>query len=455
MKKMYSRFILLSFLLIATVPYVSFAQKNQTFQWQAYENVEEVGFAQEELSQLKNQLGSTKTAALLVIYKGHVLFSYGDNTRKFMLHSIRKSMMNALIGREVASGTLRLDATLADLQIDDIGKLTTEEKKATLKDLLSSRSGIFHPAAYSPRGMAKNLPERGSHTPGTFWYYNNWDFNTLLTIYERQSGKRFFEAFTTEIAQAIGMEDFELEDNYYRHEPEKSIHPAYLMRMSSRDMARFGLLYLNEGAWANQQLLSSEWIQQSTSAVTDNLPGFDTREGYGMLWWTATINNKNAYYASGSGGQRILVLPEDDMIIVHRANTYENRNVSDAEVNQIIETLLVAKKKEVSPSSATLKPYKPKKKVFEDVYHGSMDQYLGTYRHKFLGNMTIQKEKGGYYLKNNIGTFRLYVTNENTFMPVDIETPMVMEQASEGHNKFTIETRFDKNRRVTHVVFYY
>ena len=113
-----------------------------------------------------------------------------------------------------------------------------------MRDLLESRSGVYHEAAAESEEMSASRPARGSHPPGAFSYYNNWDFNTLGTIFEKLTGVKIFEAFTTEIADPIGMEDFSLEDCGYAYEEAKSRHPACNFRMSARDMARFGLLYL-------------------------------------------------------------------------------------------------------------------------------------------------------------------------------------------------------------------
>ena len=77
-----------------------------------------------------------------------------------------------------------MSSTLAELGIDDNEpSLTDVEKRATVRDLLTARSGVYHPALYETPGMAAMRPLRGSHLPGTHWYYNNWDFNALGTIY--------------------------------------------------------------------------------------------------------------------------------------------------------------------------------------------------------------------------------------------------------------------------------
>ncbi len=146
-----------------------------------------------------------------------------------MQTSVRKSYMSAMVGIYADKGKINLNSTLADLGIDEVPPLTAIEKQARVIDLLAARSGIYLPAAYSPRSM--KLPQRGKHRPDEAWLYNNWDFNVLATIFNQNTGKDFFEAFYKEIARPIQMEDFRLFDCFYRYEKEKSLHPAYLFKL--------------------------------------------------------------------------------------------------------------------------------------------------------------------------------------------------------------------------------
>src|SRR5262249_5297964 len=72
--------------------------------------------------------------------------------------------------------------------------LTDGEKQATVRDLLMARSGVYHEAAAENDHMKQVRPERGSHRHGTFWYYNNWDFNVLGTIYRQRTSGDIFGA---------------------------------------------------------------------------------------------------------------------------------------------------------------------------------------------------------------------------------------------------------------------
>ena len=77
------------------------------------------------------------------------------------------------------------------------------------------------------------------------------------------------------------MQDFLLSDCHFGYEREKSQHPAYVFNMSTRDLARFGLLYLNEGRWGEQRILSTAWVEESTTAYSTKALSGDP---YGYMW---------------------------------------------------------------------------------------------------------------------------------------------------------------------------
>jgi len=294
--------------------------------WEQYESPEEAGFSSEKLAEAKALYDTLDAAAFLIVYDGRVLASWGDVKRRYMCHSVRKSFLSALYGIRVNDGTIDLDKTLAELNIDDKDELTEKEKEATIRDLLKSRSGVYHPAAYETPGMKAARPKRRSHKRDTFWYYNNWDFNALCTIFKQETGNDFFDDFKKRIADPIQMEDFRLMDCYYHLEPENSIHPAYPFRVSARDAARFGLLFLGEGQWHEKQIISKEWVKESTSihSHTDNRGG-----GYGYLWWIpgGDFKDLEMYAALGVGTQMIAVIPGANMVIVQRVDTYIGKQV--------------------------------------------------------------------------------------------------------------------------------
>ena len=424
--------------------------------WQQYIVPEEAGFSSEELELARQKFEESEAAGVLVIYDGQVLVSWGDTARRFRCASVRKSFMNALYGIYVGKEKIDLSETLADLKIDDVQSLTAQEKQAKVVDLLTARSGIFHPAAYSPRNMAKNLPQRGSHAPGTFWYYNNWDFNTLATIFEQETQKVVFETFKEDIADQIQMEDFELRHTHYRFE-DKSQHPAYLFRMTARDMARFGLLYLNNGRWNGKQIIPEEWVAESTKPFSTELGRFSERGSFGYLWWVSQLRGQRMYFASGSGGQRICVLPDANLVFVHVVNSYDNNNVRHGDIMSLLGLILDAKEGEPK-SKPNLVGYKPPEtdqpkavKVNDEI----LSKYVGSYRHRFLGKLEIGAGEKSLIMTTGIGKFKLFPMSESEFFPEDIETPVHFQKASEENRQNTAVSMLNKNRKVEKVVFYY
>jgi CubicO group peptidase (beta-lactamase class C family) len=320
--------------------------------WEQAEKPEDLGYSSERLARAKKWTAELNTAAVVIVVDGVVLYQWGEVATKYIVHSIRKSFLSALFGNYVGNGTIDLDATMKELGIDDKDpSLTTLEKTATVRDLLKAKSGIYHAAAAESPGMKALKPKRHSHKPGTFWYYNNWDFNALGTIFEQLTGKNIFNAFKTDIADPVQMEDYEPADGIKSAVPE-SIHQAYHFRMTARDMARFGLLMLRKGQWNGKQIIPEDWVEESTQAYSDaRLYGSDA---YGYMWWVAEnghphkhmpgVNLKaGTYSARGYGGHYIFVIPDRNMVVVHRVDTYIPGNfVSGQDVGILLQLIFDA-----------------------------------------------------------------------------------------------------------------
>lgn len=340
---------LLSFLILMVI--TAFHCSAQTFpgeKWSIADNPEEYGFDSEILDKAREHTDSIHTSAVVIVHDGVIVDEWGDVEGGYMTHSIRKSFLSALYGNYVKDGVIDMDETMEDLGIEDKHNLTEEEKEATIHDCLKARSGVYHPALYESESMKDKKPERHTMKAGTHWYYNNWDFNVLGTIFEEKSGKGIFEAIEEEIAKPIQMEDFEADDGWYVTGDE-SKHKAYPFRITARDMARFGLLMLNDGQWEDKQIIPGDWVKESTRYHSDAaLYGVD---GYGYMWWVARDHNKyphlpnvdipeGSYSARGAGGHIILVIPEFDMVVVHRVDTdKDGHSVSKKNIGTLVDII--------------------------------------------------------------------------------------------------------------------
>jgi CubicO group peptidase (beta-lactamase class C family) len=310
----------------------------------------------EKLKVAREYSATISTDAVILVVDGQILDEWGATSLKHNVHSVRKSLLNSIYGIYVHAGRIDLQKTLGELGIDDNEpSLTEEEKRATVRDLLMARSGVYHAALYESPNMKKARPARHSHQPGSFWYYNNWDFNVLGEIFERAVKNSIFREFNDKIALPTQMEDFVVEDGDYVTGPD-SVHPAYPFRMTARDLARFGLLFLRLGVWRGNQVVPSEWVRESTMAYSDagTYPGEGggAAGGYGYLWWTS-IDGKHfpnvtmpdgSYSARGSGGQYIIVVPAYDLIVVHMVDTdIEDREVSVPQFSKLLQLILDSK----------------------------------------------------------------------------------------------------------------
>jgi CubicO group peptidase (beta-lactamase class C family) len=193
-------------------------------------------------------------------------------------------------------------------------------------DLLRARSGVYHLVDFETASMTRNRPPRGSHAPGTYWYYNNWDFNVLGTIFEKKTGMKIGQAFYQRIAKPIGMQDFEPADVFYFGGP-ASIHPTYHFEISARDMARFGLLYERHGRWGSKQIVPEAWVEKSSHATEMAKSNGVGIGGYEYLWWIdyggvhfPEVDLPGIYSARGAGAHYVFVIPTLGMVVVHRTD---------------------------------------------------------------------------------------------------------------------------------------
>jgi CubicO group peptidase (beta-lactamase class C family) len=324
--------------------------------WERIVNPGDYGWDNTMLKQLRSFIiDSAHTTGFMVVQSGKVLVDYGDIQELSYLASCRKSVLSMLYGPFIENGTIKLNATVEQLRLDDVGGLLPVETKATIKDLLTARSGVYHPA--SNEGDASSMaPKRGSVQPGSFWLYNNWDFNIAGYILEQQTGKSIYELIDSILAKPLHMQDWRKEIQRKTGDTAKSKYLAYHMWFSTRDMARIGHLMLRKGKWKSQQVLPANWVTTTTLPVTSYNEAAQSKTayfhfGYGYLWWVwdAPYNKgvyEGAYTASGAFGQFITVIPKLDLVIAHKTKYEYERQVPTDLYLKILDKLVAARKAE-------------------------------------------------------------------------------------------------------------
>jgi CubicO group peptidase (beta-lactamase class C family) len=404
----------------------------------SYADPAEAGFDAARLEAARVTWEGIPSSAFLVVSDGAVVAARGDVDRRFMCHSVRKSFMSALYGIYWDRGEIELNKTLVDLGIDDEDDVLLEsEKQARILDLLKARSGIFHPAAYA--GRTDSQP-RGSQGPGRYFAYNNWDFNTLVTILEQETGDKVFEAFDEHFAEPLEMEDWRLSDGYYHYERDKSMHPAYPFRLSARDAARFGLVYARDGLWGESRILSRDWVRRSTAMYSID----DDVAGYGLLWWIYREPRFKQYgmaSALGVGNQMIAVLPDIDLVIVNRANTYQGQRTPMPGLLDLIEAVLEARVGEPNPDPELMPLAVPGSDPrLKPVPSVQLAEFVGEwpYPPTPLGlpprtTVTMTVDDGALVAFSEVsGTFREYLQPDGSFIEEDSLERYVQIRDGEG-----------------------
>lgn len=142
-------------------------------------------------------------------------------------------------------------------------------------------------------------------------------------------------------------------------EGDVSVFPAYRFWMTARDLARFGLLYLDRGWWGDREVVPSAWVAESLTRHSDAGDGV----GYGYMWW---IMPDRSYLATGTGGQKIRLYPEQRLVIVNQVNTgrgfrrtlwwFWGRRVNNSDISGLRRRLEAALPAVVGLEAATPRP---------------------------------------------------------------------------------------------------
>lgn len=289
--------------------------------WTRFPTLQSAGLDAQKMAAMEHSLYERPTTSMMVVKGGKVAYTYGDVAAVSYLASARKSLLSMLYGKYVESGVIDLNTTIAQLGITENSDLLPIEKTATIRDLLTSSSGVYWPAG-SPGGQ-EDTPARGSKTPGQYFHYNNWDFNVAGEAFQRLTKKTVFQAFEEDLAKPLGFEDFDItRQRMLGYESDPSRYKAYHLFLSGRDMARLGQVMINDGQWNGRQVVPAKWVKEST-AVHVTAAGTQSELGYGYLWWLPSETRKSpawagSFLANGHFGQFILGLPALDMVIVHR-----------------------------------------------------------------------------------------------------------------------------------------
>lgn len=234
------------------------------------------------------------------------------------IRSCTKSVVGALVG------TARIDETLPDLSVT-IGELIPDRIPADadpriatipLWSLLTMTSGIAWDwstdyerleAAGDP--VLHTLSQPIAYEPGAFYAYNSGGSHLIGLMVAAAAGQPLEDYAATALFEPLGMAP-----GVWRRSPQGEAIGGYGLQLAPRDMARLGYLYLHDGVWNDGQLITPEYIEQSTIWQSSGDPTGGSP--YGYQWWVSSATGYEAFYALGYGGQFIYVVPALDLIVV-------------------------------------------------------------------------------------------------------------------------------------------
>jgi CubicO group peptidase (beta-lactamase class C family) len=277
--------------------------------------------------------------SFLVVRHGYIVyeayFNGFDSSSLNDVQSVTKSVTSALVGIAQANGGIKnLDMTLADALPDYFqGNQHADKRTVTLRNLLMMRSGIQFDNGSMPGDpdavkaflasdlVAYALSQPVAHKPGEAWNYSTLDAQLVSVLFQRSTGKSLNDYASTSLFAPLGIKNF----TWGQDKAGYSIGGGFL-QLTTRDMAKFGYLYLNNGLWDGKQIIPRSWITLTTTPQGKGLYGDKVQpiEWYGYYWWTWKpdwFKGHPAIAAQGSAGQFIDIFPDLDMVVVITADS--------------------------------------------------------------------------------------------------------------------------------------
>ena len=255
------------------------------------------------------------------------------------MQSVSKSITSTLVGIAIGRGEVPPVSTpVLPLFADFTAPPADPRRDAmTLEDVLTMRTGIawdestitYTDPRNSCAGMEKSadwvqfvLDQPMAADPGTTFVYNSGATELLSYLLKRGTGKQADEYAAEHLFGPLGITD-----TYWKRTPTGLNDTEGGLYLTARDLAKIGYLYLHDGMWDGRRLLPEGWVGKATSPLVDTRPGQPRSRQYGYQWWVlpSADGATRAYAALGYGGQRLIVVPEHDLVAVFTGwNIYEH-----------------------------------------------------------------------------------------------------------------------------------
>ncbi|MVN76963.1 serine hydrolase [Hymenobacter sp. HMF4947] len=280
--------------------------------------------------------------SVLIIKDGSLVFEeYFYEYQRDSLHALRsasKSFVSALTGIALARGLLASVQQPVAAQFPEyvLQHNSADKQRITIENLLTNQSGLDCDISneksegnetkmdYSADWVKFTLDLPMLDQPGTTGRYCSGNPITLGRLVEKQAKVPLPEFARRYLFAPLGIKQFN-----WRFVPDSTSAETYCqLSLRPRDMAKFGLLYLNQGRWQGQQLVPASWVAASLAphSVVQGV-------SYGYLWWLKYLDCNGVRYqgamAQGNGGQRIALWPQQRLVVVVTGGNYNQQSPAD------------------------------------------------------------------------------------------------------------------------------
>ena len=255
--------------------------------------------------------------------------------------SVSKSFTSACVGIAVKQGYIKsIDEPIFSYFPEYAKYFDAAKRKITIRNLLTMTSGLewnekvsYLDADNSETQMDRSndpityiLSRKLTSTPGTVWNYSGASAMLLGEIIWKATGEKLDKYAAKNLFAPLGIRKYDWRSMLYN----KNIPAAaWGVRLRSRDLAKFGLLYMNYGKWGNTQVLDTVWVKQSLSAQGPRSSDPNSPQGYGFQFWVGQMVQPKYKtvipFANGNGGQMIYFWRSMDILLVFTCGNY-NRN---------------------------------------------------------------------------------------------------------------------------------
>ena len=245
-------------------------------------------------------------------------------TRLHTLQSVTKSVTSLLLGIAIDEGHLANEEEMAMSFFETYDPDLSDDRRRsmTVGDLLTMRSGIgWNEDDYQDPRNSCILLEASSDwirfiidqpmdaEPGQTFAYNSGASVLLGKIVRQATGRRIDKWAEEKLFAPLGITDY-----YWKITPKGEVDTEGGLYLTSYDLAKIGHVMMNEGLWQGKRIVSAEWVNRSIAPSVR----FDEDSGYGYQWWVPRYEDGETkiFAGNGYGGQFLLVVPEEDLVLV-------------------------------------------------------------------------------------------------------------------------------------------